>query len=182
MRAQSRHQCLVHLAAQHHHRRIARLRIGHAQPGDELALLAHQLQSPRQLHAAAMHQRYLVAVLHQLRNRLRALVQQLRILEGGSSQLDDIISCQSLRFSPSAHQVQILHRLTGRAFQQVVQARNDHASPPILVQMQIRYRNNLSAPNTESAAIARRRKSAPADCRIKLRDTAPLPLEVTLLP
>ena len=86
--AQRRYQLLVHSAAQHHQRGIAGFRIGDAQAGDKLTLLAHLLQGAGQRRAAAVHHGDLVAILRQHRDRPRTAMKQAWIFECRTTEFD----------------------------------------------------------------------------------------------
>jgi hypothetical protein len=62
VRAERGDERLVHLAGEHHERGVAGDRIGDAEAGDELALLAHGFERTGELHAAAVNERDLMAV------------------------------------------------------------------------------------------------------------------------
>ena len=117
-------QLLVHHAGKHHQRHVPSLCIGHAQPADELAFLAQALQGPGQRPAAAVNDRNAVPVLRQLRDGVRALAQYRCIFQRRSADLSPRLSLQSLRLIPAVHDVHVLHRLSGRPLQQVVDARD----------------------------------------------------------
>jgi hypothetical protein len=96
-----RNQPFVHHAGEHHQRHVARFGVGDAQAVDEFAFLAEPLHRAGEFHAAAVDDRDLVAVARQLNNGVRALAQDFRIVERGSSDLDDDPHCNpSASFHP----------------------------------------------------------------------------------
>ena len=79
---------LVDAAAEDHERGVAGFGVGDAEAGDELGLLAHLREQLGELHAAAVDERDLVAVLGELGDGAGAALQELGLFEGGAAEFD----------------------------------------------------------------------------------------------
>src|SRR5262249_40823466 len=89
-RAERCDQALVYLAGQDHERDVAGFGVGDAQAGDELTLLAESLQRVGELHAAAMHDGYLMAIAYELCDGTDAAVEECGNFETCPAQFDNI--------------------------------------------------------------------------------------------
>ena len=85
VRADRGDERFVDAAGEDHECSVARLGIGDAQAGDELALLAHLGERAGQLHAAAMHDCDLIAIGDEVGDGLAAGMEQLLVLKGGTA-------------------------------------------------------------------------------------------------
>ena len=89
VRAEGGDERLVDAAGEDHEGGVAGLGVGDAEAGDELALLAHLGEGLGELHAAAVDDGDLVAVVDEFGDGLAAGVQERLVFEGGSAEFDD---------------------------------------------------------------------------------------------
>ena len=85
VRADGGDEGFVDAAGEDHQSGVARLGVGDAEAGDELALLAHLSEGAGQLHAAAVDDGDLVPVGDEIGDGLARRVEDLLVLKGGTA-------------------------------------------------------------------------------------------------